>query len=293
MSLDPKAKALLRKAAREQEPTADDEARVYGALGKRIAAGGLAAAASAAAKAAPAQGAAKAAGLGLAAKAVAVVGIVSAIGIGAVELNRTPASTPGRSATPSVVVTVAPPVRSEPSAAPTTTAIPSVEAPEVPTALAAPKTPPPTKPKERAVVTAPPQVEAPPTAFATQVAAPPPVTPSISDPPRPPSTNVDPSTSSPSGPAPSGFESEIALLRESDRALREGTPNAALAKLDEHARRFPHGSLSEERTVSRIVVLCALGRTTEARAAGDAFLAARPSSPHAGRVRASCAGTSN
>lgn len=278
MSLDPKMKALLRKAAREHEPSAEDEARIYGALGKRIAAGGLAAAASAVAKTAPAQGVAKAAGLGLATKVVAIVGVVSAVGVGAYELARAPTPAPGRSM-PSAMVTVMPPAAPKPSAPTNAPPPPTVEAPQAPAILAAPKAaPPPTKSKEPTVASAAALVEAP------SPAMPPPV-----ERPHPASTNFEPSTT----PAPSALESEIALLRDSDRALRDGTPSAALAKLDEHAQRFPHGSLAEERTVSRIVVLCALGRTAEARAAGNAFLAARPSSPHAGRVRASCAGATN
>ncbi|AKV02780.1 Cell division protein FtsK [Labilithrix luteola] len=294
MSLDPKTKALLRKAAREQEPSADDEARVLGALGKRIAAGGVVAAASAVAKTAPAQGVAKAAGLGLVTKILAVVGVVSAVGAGVYELAGTPHPESSSGAAPNVAE-AAPPPTLAPSAnatssapAPSPIAVPSAEgAPPV-----APKPKAPTSAAKRKEPNAPAaRDEAPLASVATQAPEPTP----------PPSTGVEavPTAAGVERPAPAamappaGLEGEIALLRDSDRLLREGNANAALAKLDEHAQRFPHGSLSEERTVSRVVVLCALGRTAEARAAGSAFLAARPSSPHAARVRGSCVGASN
>jgi hypothetical protein len=60
--------------------------------------------------------------------------------------------------------------------------------------------------------------------------------------------------------------------------------------IDQHRARFPNGTMVEERESERIVVLCALGRTDEARAAASAFLRDRPRSPLAGRVRASCGG---
>lgn len=40
---------------------------------------------------------------------------------------------------------------------------------------------------------------------------------------------------------------EVALVREGQRALRDGDPDTARAHLEEHARRFPDGQLADER----------------------------------------------
>ena len=82
---------------------------------------------------------------------------------------------------------------------------------------------------------------------------------------------------------------EVALLKSAQAAINAGRPAEALSKLAEHARRFPHGKLNESCEVARIVALCDSGQKTAARAAADRFLAARPSSPFASRVRTACA----
>jgi hypothetical protein len=82
---------------------------------------------------------------------------------------------------------------------------------------------------------------------------------------------------------------EASLLRAANGALARGDSSAALARLDEHAARFPHGALSAERQAARVFALCAAGRTAEARGAARAFLAAHPRSPLAAQVRRSCA----
>jgi hypothetical protein len=92
--------------------------------------------------------------------------------------------------------------------------------------------------------------------------------------------------STPRGPA--TVDTEAALLREADAALRAGNAGRALAAVNEHAARFPGGVLAEERESERIVVLCALGRTEEARTLAAKFVATRPRSPLLGRVRRSC-----
>ncbi|HEY8090081.1 MAG TPA: hypothetical protein VIF09_19605 [Polyangiaceae bacterium] len=91
-------------------------------------------------------------------------------------------------------------------------------------------------------------------------------------------------------PGPATVADEARLLREADAARSSGDAARALTLLEEHDRRYPGGVLVEERSAERVVVLCALGRASEARAAGEAFLREHPSSPLAARVRASCAG---
>ena len=85
----------------------------------------------------------------------------------------------------------------------------------------------------------------------------------------------------------STLAAETTLLRDADRALRAGDTATALARLDEHAARFPHGVLAPERVGERLVVLCELG-AADPRAVSQ-FLAARVGSPLAARVRRACA----
>ena len=68
-------------------------------------------------------------------------------------------------------------------------------------------------------------------------------------------------------------------------ALRSGQPGLALAFFDAHALFFPQGSLAVERAAERVLALAALGRKKEARAAGEEFLRAHPTSPLALRIR--------
>ena len=86
---------------------------------------------------------------------------------------------------------------------------------------------------------------------------------------------------------------DVALMgavRVADAAMKAGHAPRALALLQEHATRFPNGVLIEEREAERIVVLCALGRTEDARAAASRFLRERPRSPLVRRVHESCGG---
>jgi hypothetical protein len=84
---------------------------------------------------------------------------------------------------------------------------------------------------------------------------------------------------------------EVRLLDQAHTAMREGDAERALGLLEDHARRYPKGSLGEERDAARIAALCSLGRAAEAREATDGFLRAAPQSPQAGRIRASCGGS--
>lgn len=88
--------------------------------------------------------------------------------------------------------------------------------------------------------------------------------------------------------SPSTLAEEMRLLRSAQSALSAGDPETALARLAEHARRFPAGTLAEEREAARILALCRAERRGEARAAAARFLRERPTSPLAPRVRASC-----
>ncbi len=88
-------------------------------------------------------------------------------------------------------------------------------------------------------------------------------------------------SASPGAPLPN----EGAILLRARQQL--GTdPGAALALTDEHARRFPSGSLTQEREVLAIEALTRLGRTSDARARLAAFRDRFPQSPHISRLEA-------
>lgn len=94
-------------------------------------------------------------------------------------------------------------------------------------------------------------------------------------------------------PAPSLAARSLALESEGllavQRALAQGDAPSALGMLDEQDARFQGGALAEERAVARVLGLCAAGRTQQARAARERFMATYPRSPHAQRVQNSCA----
>lgn len=83
---------------------------------------------------------------------------------------------------------------------------------------------------------------------------------------------------------------ETFLLRRADEELQAGHAASALDLLNEHARLFPHGILSEERSAERVTALCNLGRIAEARVEARSFLALRADSPLAKAVASSCGG---
>jgi hypothetical protein len=83
---------------------------------------------------------------------------------------------------------------------------------------------------------------------------------------------------------------ELSLLQRARRALNRNDARLALGIVKSLDERFPNGVLMEERSATRILSLCQLERTEEARDQGHRFLAAHPRSVYADRVRDSCAG---
>jgi hypothetical protein len=88
--------------------------------------------------------------------------------------------------------------------------------------------------------------------------------------------------------ATSDLEAEVRLLEEADAELRRGDADAALARLGEHASRYPTGTLADEREGVRAIALCRAGRLAEGKAVADRFLAAARKSSLATRVRTAC-----
>ncbi|MGH7282482.1 MAG: hypothetical protein ACRELY_13225 [Polyangiaceae bacterium] len=291
-----RASALLRKASPAFEPSSADRKQTRAAIRRRIAVGiaasaavsgatKTAAAAPSVAPAAIAGGAvatggtslgaaatATGAGLGFATKIVAAVAIIGSVSAGAVTVHR------ASQAKSAVMQT----------AQKQTEATTSTEA----------KTTTPTTITTTATETA--------TETTNPVAGPVsdlenrPSTVDIDHRPRPSTSTIDhrPSTSTiedrPATVANSlQVTAEVDLLRRAQEALNDGDANAALALLDEHARKYPNGALAEEREAARVVALCAANRVDDARATAQSFSTAHPQSPFAARIAASCAGTSS
>jgi hypothetical protein len=85
------------------------------------------------------------------------------------------------------------------------------------------------------------------------------------------------------------FGRALELLRSARRALDSDSPAAALALLDRYAIAFPRGSaLQPEYEATRVLALCAAGRTEAGERARDHFLETQSVSPLAERVRMAC-----
>ncbi len=84
------------------------------------------------------------------------------------------------------------------------------------------------------------------------------------------------------------IEGEVRLLEEADSDLRHGDAAGALARLGEHATKYPGGALRQEREGMNVVALCQAGRQTEGRAAAERFLSRSSKSALASRIRAAC-----
>ena len=86
--------------------------------------------------------------------------------------------------------------------------------------------------------------------------------------------------------APESLAREVAMLSSATSALHAGQPAQALKLLNEHARKFPNGVLSEERRAARAQALCMLGRIAEGQAELERLA---PQSPAAARAKQVCA----
>ncbi len=82
---------------------------------------------------------------------------------------------------------------------------------------------------------------------------------------------------------------ETRLVREARAARREGATSRALSLIAEHARRFPHGVLAEERDAERALTLCQAGKGGEAHKLADAFITTYPRSALGPSIRDACA----
>jgi hypothetical protein len=329
--LTPQDEALLDRARSDLDPSDDDRARnkrrLYAHLGIGIGAASAAASTSASAGTVAAAAAGSGA-LGLAVKtglALVLAGTLAGTAVVAVHSRATPATPPSLRSAPTSIATAptAPttqpfPLTVNPGPAPVAIAQPPASPdPSPPQAAvldptvapldarepAQPRALPPPEPVARALVARSIVRSAPPASTSPgmlghdgplPLASPPATDGMNASPPgaAAPSGNAvppAPAIALPAGPA--TVLAEAQLLRDADAALKAGDPRRAETLLAQHSASFPNGALVEEREAERVAVLCALGRTEQARAAASAFLRDRPRSPLATRVRSSCRGT--
>jgi hypothetical protein len=82
---------------------------------------------------------------------------------------------------------------------------------------------------------------------------------------------------------------EAALLHEAQAAWRAGQSAQALSLANQHAQRFPHSQLANERDVLRVLSLCKLGQVSAAKQVGARLLRTAKGSPWYQSVADSCA----
>ena len=80
-------------------------------------------------------------------------------------------------------------------------------------------------------------------------------------------------------------QGELSALARVHRAITTGDAPVAWDRLLAYRRRFPKGLLTRDAAVLEVDILAALGRTQEARKAGERFLGAFPNGPEAARIR--------
>jgi Outer membrane lipoprotein len=111
---------------------------------------------------------------------------------------------------------------------------------------------------------------------------------------REPSKAPAPPRAQPSRSSASGLDlgPQIALMDDARHALREGNGERALEILRRYELEYPQGSFRPEAAALRIEALAKMGRTSEARALAERFVAAHGSGPLSDRV-ARVAGLTN
>lgn len=85
----------------------------------------------------------------------------------------------------------------------------------------------------------------------------------------------------------SSVKEELALIRETQSAIRSGEHTRALALARQHTKTYPNGAFVEDREALRTLALCESGNTKAATAASS-FLERWPQSMHRSRIEAAC-----
>ncbi len=91
--------------------------------------------------------------------------------------------------------------------------------------------------------------------------------------------------------APGAEPDEGTLIARAIQARRSGEPEAAMAAIAEHERRFPDGALAIERKVERVRALCAAGKPEQARGEARALARAHPERVAVAALGEGCAAT--
>jgi hypothetical protein len=276
--LSPEDRALLDAGASGDLPGDGDRDRVRRKLAARL--GAAAGVGTAAVATKTASAATASAGVSLGAKLVAVLAVVGAVSGGAAYVatrHAPPASNPGAPAAPPSTPVLANTANANANPSPIASAEP------------APVAAPPPVATTTAPALAPAKAPAPPPHASGGIVRDVDFGAAASSA----TTGVDVSgaaaPTSAGGPR-DALAEETRLIRSAHAFVAAGDGAHALVVLDEHARRFPAGVLTEEREAERVLALCAAGRTADAKRAGSTFLAARPRSALAPRVRGSCGG---
>ncbi len=112
----------------------------------------------------------------------------------------------------------------------------------------------------------------------------------VTPPPAPakPAPSLEASKPTPSSTRNADPAEELSLVRAMQQALHSGNPSQALVLAAAHARRFPRGTLLEEREGVRAVAQCQLAAPSARPAVLDAFTRRFAASPYAARVRVAC-----
>jgi hypothetical protein len=84
------------------------------------------------------------------------------------------------------------------------------------------------------------------------------------------------------------LRAELDLIAAAQAALSQGEPARALARIDEHALRFPRGAFVQERLAIIAVAWCTLGDRARGHAAASQLARRAPSSPLLARARSAC-----
>ncbi len=95
-------------------------------------------------------------------------------------------------------------------------------------------------------------------------------------------------TAEPTAEAVDPLQEEAKLLAAAHAELSRGNAGAALVILDQHAARFPRGTLAPERRATRAMALCKAGRTDEGKRELAALYGADSKSPMAQKIDRAC-----
>lgn len=85
----------------------------------------------------------------------------------------------------------------------------------------------------------------------------------------------------------SSVKDELALIRQTQSAIRSGAHTRALTLARQHAKTYPNGAFVEDREALRTLALCESGNT-KAAVAASSFLERWPKSMHRSRIEAAC-----